>query len=89
MTVAAMKHTRNIIRPHVRKWHRTIPCPYCGTRKPGIERYARVIGATTRFFWLAECHGCQNAVLLKTMDDDIKTAVRVWNRYANGGWRKH
>ena len=46
-------------------------------------------GATTRFFWLAECHGCQNAVLLKTMDDDIKTAVRVWNRYANGGWRKH
>lgn len=44
---------------------------------------------STRFFWLAECHGCQNAVLLKTMDDDIKTAVRVWNRYANGGWRKH
>lgn len=89
MTVSAMKHTRNIIRPHVRKWHRTSPCPYCGTRKPGIEPYARIIGATMHCIWIAKCHGCPNAVWITTPDDDIKTAIRGWNRYANGEWRKH
>lgn len=84
-----MKHTRNTIQPHTRKWHRTSPCPYCGTRKPGIERYARIIGATMHCLWIAECHGCPNAIWITTPDDDIKTAIRGWNRYANGEWRKH
>lgn len=80
-----MKHTTS----HVRKWHRTSPCPYCGTRKPGIEPYARIIGAKMHCIWIAKCHGCPNAVWITTPDDDIKTAIRGWNRYANGGWRKH
>lgn len=63
-----MKHTTS----HVRKWHRTSPCPYCGTRKPGIEPYARIIGAKMHCIWIT------------TPDDDIKTAIRGWNRYANG-----
>lgn len=83
-----MKHMRNIIHPHIRKWHKTSPCPYCGTRKPNIERYARIIGATTRFFWIAKCRGCPNTIWITTPDDDIKTAIRGWNRYANGEWRK-
>lgn len=83
-----MKHIGNIIRPHVRKWHRTSPCPYCDAPKPIIERYARIIGATTRFFWIAKCRGCPNAIWITTPDDDIKTAIRGWNRYANGEWRK-
>lgn len=68
-----MKHTTS----HARKWHRTSPCPYCGTRKPGIEPYARIIGATMHCLWIT------------TPDDSIKTAIRGWNRYANGEWRKH
>ena len=28
-------------------------------------------------------------VWITTPDDSIKTAIRGWNRYANGGWRKH
>lgn len=64
------------------------PMPYCGTRKPNIEHYARIIGATTRFFWIAKCRGCPNAIWITTPDDDIKTAIRGWNRYANGEWRK-
>lgn len=67
-----MKHMRNIIHPHIRKWHKTSPCPYCGTRKPNIEHYARIIGATTRFFWIAKCRGCPNAIWITTPDDDIK-----------------
>ena len=84
-----MKHTRNTIQPHTRKWHRTSPCPYCGTRKPGIEPYARIIGATMHYLWIAKCHGCTNAIWITTPDDSIKTAIRGWNRYANGEWRKH
>lgn len=38
--------------------------------------------------WIAKCHGCPNAVWITTPDDSIKTAIRGWNRYANGGWRK-
>lgn len=68
-----MKHTTS----HAREWHRTSPCPYCGTRKPSIEPYARIIGATMRCIWIT------------TPDDSIKTAIRGWNRYANGGWRRH
>lgn len=39
--------------------------------------------------WIAKCRGCPNAIWIKTPDDSIKTAIRGWNRYANGGWRKH
>lgn len=39
--------------------------------------------------WIAKCRGCPNAVLITTQDDSIKTAIRGWNRYANGEWRKH
>lgn len=28
-------------------------------------------------------------IWIKTPDDSIKTAIRGWNRYANGEWRKH
>lgn len=80
-----MKNTTS----HARKWHRTSPCPYCGTRKPGIEPYARIIGAKMRCIWIAKCRACPNAVWITTPDDSIKTAIRGWNRYANGGWRKH
>ena len=38
--------------------------------------------------WIAKCHGCPNAVWITTPDDSIKTAIRGWNRYANGEWRK-
>ena len=76
------------ITSHARKWHKTSPCPYCDAPKPIIERYARIIGATTRFFWIAKCRGCPNAIWITTPDDDIKTAIRGWNRYANGEWRK-
>lgn len=41
------------------------------------------------YLWIAECHGCPNAIWITTPDDDIKTAIRGWNRYANGEWRKH
>ena len=74
---------------HARKWHRTSPCPYCGTRKPGIEPYARIVGAKMRYIWIAKCHECPNAIWITTPDDSIKTAIRGWNRYANGGWRRH
>lgn len=74
---------------HAREWHRTSPCPYCGTRKPSIEPYARIIGATMHCIWIAKCRGCPNAVWITTQDDSIKTAIRGWNRYANGEWRKH
>lgn len=77
------------ITSHARKWHRTSPCPYCGTRKPSIEPYARIIGTTAHYVWIAKCRGCPNAIWIKTPDDSIKTAIRGWNRYANGGWRKH
>ena len=77
------------ITSHARKWHRTSPCPYCGTRKPGIEPYARIIGATMHCIWIAKCHGCPNAIWITTPDGSIKTAIRGWNRYANGEWRKH
>ena len=77
-----MKNTTS----HARKWHRTSPCPYCGTRKPGIEPYARIIGTTAHYVWIAKC---PNAVWITTPDDSIKTAIRGWNRYANGEWRKH
>ncbi len=30
-----------------------------------------------------------NAIWITTPDDSIKTAIRGWNRYANGEWRKH
>lgn len=70
-----MKHTGITLR--ARKWRRTSPCPYCGTRKPGIEPYARIVGATMHYIWIT------------TPDDSIKTAIRGWNRYANGEWRKH
>ena len=80
-----MKHTTS----HARKWHRTSPCPYCGTRKPGIEPYASIIGAKMHCIWIAKCRGCPNAVWITTPDDSIKTAIRGWNRYANGGGRKH
>ncbi len=40
------------------------------------------------YLWIAKCHGCTNAVWITT-PDDIKTAIRGWNRYANGEWRKH
>lgn len=40
------------------------------------------------YIWIAKCRGCPNAIWIKTPDDDIKTAIRGWNRYANGGWRK-
>ena len=66
-----------------------VTCPYCGTRKPSIEPYAWIIGATMHCIWIAKCRGCPNAVLITTQDDSIKTAIRGWNRYANGGWRKH
>ena len=80
-----MKNTTS----HARKWHRTSPCPYCGTMKPSIEPYARIIGATMHYIWIAKCRGCPNAIWIKTPDDSIKTAIRGWNRYANGEWRKH
>lgn len=38
---------------------------------------------------VAKCRGCPNAVWITTPDDSIKTAIRGWNRYANGEWRKH
>lgn len=76
------------ITSHARKWHKTSPCPYCDAPKPIIEHYARIIGTTQHYFWLARCRKCPNAVLLKTTDDDIKNATRIWNRYANGEWRK-
>lgn len=41
------------------------------------------------YLWIAKCRGCPNAVWITTPDDSIKTAIRGWNRYANGGWRKH
>lgn len=77
------------ITSHARKWHRTSPCPYCGTRKPSIEPYARIIGATMHYIWIAKCRGCPNAIWIKTPDDSIKTAIRRWNGYANGEWRKY
>ena len=80
-----MKNTTS----HARKWHRTSPCPYCGTRKPRFERRGRTIGIVRLTYWTAECRGCPNAVLITTRDDDVKTAIRKWNRYANGQWRKH
>ena len=74
---------------YARKWHRTSPCPYCGTRKPSLISYARIIvGDATHFFYIAKCNGCPNAVCITTPINDIKTAIRGWNRYANGGWRK-
>lgn len=39
--------------------------------------------------WITKCRGCPNAVWITTQDDSIKTAIRGWNRYANGEWRKH
>lgn len=41
------------------------------------------------YIWIAKCHECPNAIWITTPDDSIKTAIRGWNRYANGGWRKH
>lgn len=66
------------ITSHARKWHRTSPCPY-----------ASIIGTTAHYVWIAKCRGCPNAIWIKTPDDSIKTAIRGWNRYANGEWRKH
>lgn len=74
-----MKNTAS----HARKWHRTSPCPNCGTRKPSIEPYARIIGTTAHYVWIAKCRGCPYASWLKTPDDSIKTAIRVWNRIVN------
>lgn len=42
-----------------------------------------------RCIWIAKCHGCPHAACITTSDDSIKTAIRGWNRYANGEWRKH
>lgn len=77
------------ITSHVRKWHRTSPCPYCGTRKPSIEPYASIIVTMAHYVWIAKCRGCPNAIWIKTPDDSIQAAIRGWNRYANGEWRKH
>lgn len=41
------------------------------------------------YIWIAKCRGCPNAIWIRTPDDSIKTAIRGWNRYANGEWRKH
>lgn len=82
-----MKHTG--IALHARKWHRTSPCPYCGTRKLVIERPGRTIGILRLTYWIFRCGKCPGAVMIDAPDGDAKTAIRKWNQYANGQWRKH
>ena len=65
------------------KWHRTSPCPYCGARKPRIERPGRTIGILRFTYWIFRCSKCPEAVLIAAPDGDAKTAIREWNRIVN------
>ena len=69
---------------HPRTWHRTSPCPRCGTRKPRFERYARAYGLYGRLtFWIAKCRECHHSILLLTPGNTIKDAICEWNRILN------
>lgn len=61
---------------------------YCGTRKLVIERPGRTIGILKLTYWIFRCSKCPGAVMIDAPDGDAKTAIRKWNQYANGQWRK-
>lgn len=83
-----MKHTTS----HARKWHRTSPCPYCGTRKPGIEDLRKALWYAndavihgTPIYADTNLSGLGNALFSALVNVDWAGLRCVWWAFANSG----
>lgn len=73
-----------------RKWRKPVPCPTCGSQNIRFDPFARAVNRKTsaiRQFWVCSCE--RHGILIITRHDDLKEAIRAWNKEATRQGRKH